>query len=481
MALRVVFRGDPARVPVWAGALRAALDASADVEVVGFFAVARPAAPDALARADARLFGQALTASRASVLPGLPDAQRGDVVVDLDGVLGDPPAGVDEVWGFGHPSEPRPLTPADWRAAVVAAPGPRASVLWAAGSGRGPRALAAVVSASDRRSSGRAASAAHARWAEVVARELRRRARGATPPPVAALPPWPRAVGPTAAAIRLAARFAADKVRHRRVHEQWQLRFTFDEAVTDPAKMHPIAPPADRFWADPFPWVSEGRALVFAEELVYSTGRGTIVVFEVHPDGTWERVGTALDLDVHLSYPQILEVDGVRYLVPETGDAREVVAWRCVAWPLGWTRAAVLLSDVAAYDATLWPDGDTWHMLATVGSGASTVDALHAYSARSFLGPYRPSPANPVCADVRVARNAGWVRVGPDGTERVAQDCAARYGGAVVRRRVLRLDDDGLVEQTLGRIDPAAPDVGVHTLNRHGGLTVADVITARRR
>jgi hypothetical protein len=65
---------------------------------------------------------------------------------------------------------------------------------------------------------------------------------------------------------------------------------------------------------------------------------------------------------------------------------------------------------------------------------------------------------------------------------RPAQDCSRRYGGATVLRRIDRLDERGLLETTIRRIEPWADDVrATHTWNRAGALVVVDAVFRQRR
>jgi hypothetical protein len=89
-----------------------------------------------------------------------------------------------------------------------------------------------------------------------------------------------------------------------------------------------------------------------------------------------------------------------------------------------------------------------------------------------------------VISDARSARPAGHLFEHRGGLYRPGQDCAVGYGRAVVINRVVRINPREYSEVEAARI---LPDwnrhvVGVHTLNRAGGLTMMDCIyrTARR-
>ena len=90
--------------------------------------------------------------------------------------------------------------------------------------------------------------------------------------------------------------------------------------------------------------------------------------------------------------------------------------------------------------------------------------------------PIKAHPRNPVCSDARHARPAGRLFRWRGDLFRPAQDCARRYGHAIVFNKVLRLDASSYEERVVSRIPPKwSPGLlATHTFNRIGGLTVVD-------
>jgi hypothetical protein len=289
------------------------------------------------------------------------------------------------------------------------------------------------------------------------------------------------------ALARLAARGARAAVHNALYRGSWMLAYKVSEPGRLPERLYdftPLRPPKDRFWADPFPIVRDGRRVIFFEEWVRGAPRAHISALEIRADGTPGAPVRVLERPYHLSYPFVFEWDGALYMIPETKGNRTVELYRCARFPDEWRLERVLLADVEAVDATVHEvDGRWWMFLSMAEPGASLLDELHLYHADSPLGPWRPHARNPVKSDVRSARPAGRLFVHGDALMRPAQDGSVRYGYAVTLNRVTCLTPDEYGEEAVSRILPRwrAGVHGTHTFNHHGGLTVIDGFWYRRR
>ena len=271
--------------------------------------------------------------------------------------------------------------------------------------------------------------------------------------------------------------------------EQWFLACVVrDEGgapCADLAGLRPTFPPSDRYWADPFPAVVNGRRFVFVEEVVYREGKGRIAVLELDGSGRVTSSRTAIERDCHLSYPFLFRHEGHFFMVPETSADRSVELYRCVDFPYRWERERVLLEGLHAVDATLVERGGRWWMFANVAAEGAIYDfeELHLFHAPSPSGPWRPHPRNPLKCDARSARPAGRPFFRGGHWFRPAQDCSIRYGGAIALNRIVRWDLEGYEEVEASRIEPDwAPGLlATHTINACAGLTVLDGLRRRPR
>jgi methionyl-tRNA formyltransferase len=288
---------------------------------------------------------------------------------------------------------------------------------------------------------------------------------------------------------RIAGRLLKNKLRQWYSREQWLLAIRFNRAappdneVPDgtPHRFTELVPPRDRFWADPFPVLHEGRYFVFYEQLVYSHGVGEIWVMELDEQGAPHSHRPALRQPYHLSYPNVFRWRDEWYMVPETFDKRRIEVYRATRFPDAWAPAGVALEGVDAVDPTITEvDGVWWLMFATVVPGTEEASTLHLYHASSPLGPWTAHRRNPVKVDVRGARPAGRVFRHGKRFYRPAQDGAPRYGEAIRVFEIVTLTESVYEEREVGRLAPRwRPGlVGTHTINAAGALTAID---ARQR
>ena len=239
-----------------------------------------------------------------------------------------------------------------------------------------------------------------------------------------------------------------------------------------------------RFYADPFPFVHEGRLSLFVEDFPHATGKGLISAVEFGPDGPLGTPRPVLELGCHLSYPFVFASEGQIWMIPETSGAGTVELHRATQFPGGWVREAILLDGLVAGDVTLTQHQGQWWMFATVQhEGGSFSDALHLWSAPNFTGPWTPHPRNPVLVDMASARPAGRIVNRNGAMFRPVQDCRAGYGAALGIARITRLDHEGYdqtVETLLGP-GPLWPGRRLHTLNSAGGFEFIDGSGRARR
>lgn len=296
----------------------------------------------------------------------------------------------------------------------------------------------------------------------------------------------PRNLQVVRACTRLARRYIADKWRDAHSRAQWALAYQLGGGVPGRSgTLETLLPPADRFWADPFPVRVGNEYYVFYEEARFATGKGYLLVTVLDEHGRILAPGIpVLEEDHHLSYPFVFQWGGDFFMIPETASQQCVQLYRCIRFPDRWKAERVLLSGLPAFDATPAFYFGRWWLFANVAPyGARSMDELHLFHADSPLGPWAPHRANPVKSDVRSARPAGSLFERDGHLLRPAQDCSRHYGYAVSINRILRLDPEMYEEVEVDKIVPDwGPAVtGVHTFNSVGDLTVIDCLIRRRR
>jgi hypothetical protein len=272
--------------------------------------------------------------------------------------------------------------------------------------------------------------------------------------------------------------------------EEWLLAYGWQPGGPSPdglARFQLLAPPPDRFWADPFVICENGRYFVFFEDLPYATNRGHLSVLELQPaSGTYTTPVPILEKPYHLSYPFVFRWQGGHWLVPESAEAGTVQLYRATRFPDQWEFVQNLLAGMALVDATLLERGGRWWLFGTVVEPGITQpwDELSIFFTDDLLsGTWTPHPLNPVVSDVRRARPAGRIFEKNGKLYRPAQDSSGRYGAGL---KLLRIDVLTETEYRETEVAAAVPDWnpalhGLHTLNHDDGLTVIDLFRYRRR
>ena len=229
------------------------------------------------------------------------------------------------------------------------------------------------------------------------------------------------------------------------------------------------------YWADPFGVPGDPRQLA-CEHFDEHTGLGQIDLLRF--DATDRLVGrTRLPLGAgrHVSFPNMFEIGGRRFGLPETVAARECVLYEVDAAGT-WRPLATLLQGVAAADPAMFEfEGRCWLAYTDLAIGAQ--DNLCLQHAPRPEGPWQPHARNPVKLDITGARMAGGVFRHAGALYRPAQDCLRTYGAAVVLHRIVRLTPDAFDEVAVRRFEPDARGPcphGLHTLTAWGDRTLLD-------
>lgn len=251
----------------------------------------------------------------------------------------------------------------------------------------------------------------------------------------------------------------------------WRLFFGRGDILTARlANLREFAPPRNEFWADPFHARADERSYVFFENFDRKRKRGRICVSELR-DGALTPPVDALGGDRHLSYPQVFEWRGERFLMPETQGARRLELWRAVEFPHRWELAQTAFEGQAVADATIWFEdgaGEIWLFLNKSAGDMEEFNAeLHLYRlGDALLGDPVPHRRNPVLIDSRSARGAGALFRDRQGRLiRPSQhNVGGVYGAALNLNEVVRLTLDEYEERLVRRI---RPDFGTGLIGAH--------------
>ena len=255
----------------------------------------------------------------------------------------------------------------------------------------------------------------------------------------------------------------------------------------DEKKWHRIIPDSKIFQADPFVVFKDDKYYVFYEELRFEEYRGYLKVAELDIENNCLINDKAiLDLDYHLSFPNVFLENGTYYMIPESEENNTVDLFECTSFPYEWKKKKTLIDNIGAVDTTPLKTKDGWYLFTSEGmKGADYNDELSIYKSTDLLNsPFKKLYEEPVISDVTKARMGGhFIQKNCDTSKeseiiRVSQNCGKRYGHKIQLNKITQIEN-GYTEEALDTIVPTQGALGCHTYNQDHDLMIADMEIAR--
>ncbi len=242
-----------------------------------------------------------------------------------------------------------------------------------------------------------------------------------------------------------------------------------------------VSAPPGHFWADPFLHVVDGKTYCFVEDYVYATGRAHISVLEITEAGV-NCLGVALREEFHLSFPFIFEYEGRTYMCPEASESNQVRIYECDEFPRRWSLHSIAIDNISAADSIFFEHKGKWWLLTSVDrSGLSDhCSELCLFSSDSPLdGQWKPHPANPLCIDTDMGRNAGLIMDEGRIFRAAQRQGFDQYGEGLALFEILVLDEAHYLERKVTEIrhDYLDRSLGSHHISSKGNVTVVDYKT----
>ncbi len=255
----------------------------------------------------------------------------------------------------------------------------------------------------------------------------------------------------------------------------------------DEKKWHKIIPDSKVFQADPFVVFKDNKYYVFYEELKFEDYRGYLKAAELDIENNClinDKI--ILDLDYHLSFPNVFLENGRYYMIPESAESNTVDLFECTSFPYQWKKKQTLIDNIQAVDTTPLKTESGWYLFTSeIVKGADCNDELSIYkSADLFNSPFQKLYDEPVICDVKKARMGGHFIQKHDDSQketeiiRVSQDCGKRYGHQVKLNKITQIEK-GYIEEPLDTIAPTQGAVGFHTYNQDHDIIIGDMEIAR--
>jgi hypothetical protein len=263
--------------------------------------------------------------------------------------------------------------------------------------------------------------------------------------------------------------------------EQWSL-LVCDK---DGAALKHIAPSSDRMWADPFPVQHDGRYYIFVEQQ-FNGKNGTLGYIELFADLSHSDFVPILDAPYHLSYPNIFNVGGQWYMIPESNEHNAIELYRATEFPAKWVHDRTLLDDVRAVDTSIFFYRDRWYLFTSIATDSTSLnDSLFIFSAHEFpSSEWTSHQDNPVKKTRKGSRMGGRPFIDAQGRiVRPSQSCVREYGEALILQRVTELSETKFREEEEKTVYPERKHHAVctHTWNECGPYVIRDIKTRKIR
>lgn len=272
------------------------------------------------------------------------------------------------------------------------------------------------------------------------------------------------------------------KLQELFTNQQWFLLYHFNtknKISFSLFKFKRLFPPKDRFWADPFILLKDGKYYIFVEELLFKSGKGHIAVLEMDKKGTLINSQQVLNKPYHLSYPFIIEDNNEIYMIPETSSNKTIELYKCIDFPYKWEFVMNLIDNVIAVDTTVIYKENRYWLFTNIQEnlGASKLDELFLFSSDSLLSSnWKSHPCNPIVSDVRRSRPAGALFYYNEKLYRPSQDSSVRYGYSININEIKIISETEYKELKVSGILPVWDKriIGTHTFSYSHGVTVID-------
>jgi hypothetical protein len=195
--------------------------------------------------------------------------------------------------------------------------------------------------------------------------------------------------------------------------------------------------------ADPFLFTF-GEKLYLFYEVKTDHGHGTVHAQSMSHDGVWTDHGTVLTEPFHLSYPQVFEVDGQIFMIPEAAQSGTVTLYKAEDFPYCWRACAVLIHSPLRDPTLLVTHGEGFFLLATTAEYE-----LKLYHSKAIDRPFSDTGVV-VTKDRSRARCAGGIFKMGGRLIRPTQDCSKVYGERIHFQDITTISSSVYIERPLG-------------------------------
>lgn len=237
----------------------------------------------------------------------------------------------------------------------------------------------------------------------------------------------------------------------------------------------------EKYWiADPFIFMYEDTPYVFVEVFDKTKNYAAIGCSKV-VNGKMSQPEIIIDDGTHMSYPDVFEMNGKIYMIPENCANSKIRIFECEHFPDKWVELTTV-TDKPYYDTTIWKNqkGETL-LFASLASGELYGSDLYLLKTdKNFC----VISEKLITEDNRFSRQGGKVIESSGELYRVSQDCSGmEYGKALNIMKINNSDFDNYEEAPFKTFTVKSFNYdkkirfkqGVHTYNRCGNMDIIDL------
>ena len=151
----------------------------------------------------------------------------------------------------------------------------------------------------------------------------------------------------------------------------------------------------------------------------------------------------------HLSYPYVVKENGNFYMIPESGENRDLRVYKANDFPYDWKLEKIIFENKRLADPTLVYYNNKWWLFITNMENNS----LEIYYASSLMDNFTPHKKNPVYVnDKSKNRNGGRIFIDDGKMYRFTQNCENYYGEKVDMYEIIKLNENEFEEKFIKTI-----------------------------
>ena len=196
---------------------------------------------------------------------------------------------------------------------------------------------------------------------------------------------------------------------------------------------HIIKMARSRYWAaDPFLIFNDGFLYLFYERFDRKRRIGEIAVAKIGDDFKSQEEKVVLSKQYHLSFPNVFELNGHYFMIPETQSNNSIEIYRCNDFPFSWEFYKTIDGNIQAVDTIVLEQNESSVVLLTsiIDGGSCIVENWKIYldSDFNFVSKEKVKDFNDYGN-----RNAGKIFTNGGKKIRPGQDCRnGEYGVGIV-------------------------------------------------